>query len=242
MVPGVEMVVWLRKQQEGIAIPDGVIRRDSWLAVGSLDAAFVAVEELRQKTLQEAQDAANAIVEGAHHRAEGILAKAHKDAEVMFEVAKESGWQDGADKWAAAMINNAREAQQQLRQQRERMARIVISAVEKIIPLQDPQGTYRQVLKMLTKSMQTIRYVSVRVALQDAEYAESSLRELAKGTTLGKLIEVIGDERLAPGACLVETDQGIIDLSLNSQLKALRAAITLSVFAPAPTVTARHSD
>jgi type III secretion protein L len=109
------------------------------------------------------------------------------------------------------------------------MARIVLAAVEKIVPLQDSQGTYRQVLRTLSKSMQDVRYVTVRVCPEELAYAETALRELAKNSALGKLIEVAGDDRLSQGACLVESDQGVIDLSLNSQIKALRAAVALSI-------------
>ena len=97
------------------------------------------------------------------------------------------------------------------------------------MPLQDSQGIYRQVVRTLSKSMQAMRYVTVRVCPEEVNHAETALRDLAKGSALGKLIEVVADDRLTQGACLVESDQGIIDLSLDSQLKALRKAIGKSV-------------
>lgn len=226
------MVVWIRQNKEGVAIPEGIIRRADWLAVGSLDTAFCTIEEMRAETLEIAEQEAEVIIEAAHQQAEQIRLDAEAAAQQMFDDARASGLQSGVDEWNAVMLSSTREAHQQIRQQRERMARIVIAAVEKIVPLQDPQGIYRQVLKILSKSIQAVRYVTLRVSPEEVEYAETSLREIADGSALGRMIEVTGDERLSRGACLVESDQGIIDLSLSSQLKALRAAIFLSVGEP----------
>lgn len=226
------MVVWIRQNKEGVAVPDGIIRRADWLTVGALDVAFSTIEEMRAETLENAEQEAAAIIEAAHQQAEQILQDAQASAQEMFEDARVNGVQAGVDEWNRVMLSSTREAHQQIRQQRERMARIVIAAVEKIVPLQDPQGIYRQVLKILSKSIEAVRYVTLRVSPEEVEYAETSLREIAEGSALGRMIEVTGDERLGRGACLVESDQGIIDLSLNSQLKALRAAIFLSVGEP----------
>jgi len=226
------MVVWIRQNKEGIGIADGIIRHADWSTVASLDSAFYTIEGMRAETLQIAEQQAEAIIEEANKQAEQIRNDAELTAQELFDEARVNGMQAGVDEWTRTMLSATRESHQQIRQQRERMARIVIAAVEKIVPLQDPQGIYRQVLKILSKSIQAVRYVTLRVAPEEVDYAEMSLREISNGSALAKIIEVTGDERLSRGACLVESDQGIIDLSLNSQLKALRAAIFLSVGEP----------
>ncbi len=42
-------------------------------------------------------------------------------------------------------------------------------------------------------------------------------------------LEVVGDARLDQGGCILETEIGIIDASLDSQLAALQAALTEGV-------------
>lgn len=223
------MVVWLRHEKDTVGLPDGVIRRASLVDIRSIDSALQAVEAMRAAVLWEAQQQAQAIVEAANGEAETIRIEADERAQVLFEEARADGFDAGAQQWNTGVLRAARASHEQMRQQRERMARIVIAAVEKVIPLQDPQGIYRQVLKMLSKSVQAVRYVTVRVCTQEFAHAQATLRVLAEGSPLAKLIEVTADERLAPGACLVESDQGIVDLSLHSQLNALRAAILVAV-------------
>ena len=223
------MVVWLRRDKNGIAAPDGIIRRAAWLQVGALDASVVAIGEDRSAALSAADEAAQAIILAAQQEAQQILADANIQAQSLYDEAQAAGRQAGIDEWQESLLRASRESNKQLQLQRERMARMVIAAVEKIAPLQDPQGVYRQVMKMLLKSMQAVRYVTVRVCPAELSFAESSMRELAAGSIFAKLVEVVADERLASGACLVESDQGVIDLSLESQLTALRAAIEMSV-------------
>jgi type III secretion protein L len=140
------MVVWLRRDKEGIAIPDGIIRRDDWLHVGSLDESFLSIEAQRAAILDEAREQAERILEAASEQADQIRQDAEESAHRLYDEAYESARQSAIDEWAAALLNSSLETHKQLRQQRERMARIVLAAVEKIVPLQDSQGTYRQVL------------------------------------------------------------------------------------------------
>lgn len=232
------MAVWLRQDQQGIAIPDGVVRSADWLHIGTLDDSFRAVARMHSAMLEEAREQAQAIVEAAYAQAERIRQDADDAARLVHDAAYASGRQSGVDEWAHRLLQSSMDNHQQLKLQRERMARMVLAAVEKIVPLQDSQGVYRQVLRMLSKSMQAVRYVTVRVCPQELAHAEAALRELAKGSAIGKLIEVSADERLATGACLVESDQGIIDLSLDSQLKALRDAVKAALGADTPPMAA----
>lgn len=231
------MVVWLRHEKDAIGFPDGLIRRESLVDICALDVAFQSVEKVRIEVLTKVRQQAEAIVEAGIEEAETIRLQAKQNAQLLFEQAHADGLDAGAQQWNASVLRSARDSHEQLRQQRERMARIVIAAVEKVIPLQDPQGIYRQVLKMLSKSVQAVRYVTVRVCPQELPHAQATLRELADGSPLAKLIEVTGDDRLTQGACLVESDQGIVDLSLQSQLNALRAAILIAVGDPRTATT-----
>ena len=223
------MVVWLRREQASMATPDGIIRSSSLMYIGAADASLREIDAMRLRVVAQAQQQADEIVQAAIAGARQVERDAAKTADKLFEQAYANGRQAGIDEWSSALLKAARESQQQLRQQRERMARIVIAAVEKVVPLQDSQGIYRQVVRTLSKSMQAMRYVTVRVCPEEVVHAETALRDLAKGSALGKLIEVVADDRLTQGACLVESDQGIIDLSLDSQLKALRKAIGKTV-------------
>ena len=146
------MVVWLRHEKDAVGLPDGVIRRASLVDICALDTAFQAVEQVRTGVLSDAREQAQAILQAATEEGEAIRLQAEDEAQALFEQARVEGFAAGAQQWNTEVLESARGSHEQMRQQRERMARIVIAAVEKVVPLQDPQGIYRQVLKMLSKS------------------------------------------------------------------------------------------
>ena len=234
------MAIWLRREIPKIGVPDGIVRCNDWLQLVELDAAFLAVDELRKSICTEANEDAAQISEAARQQAQKCIDDATHRAETLFETARRKGYQAGLEEWTALSLRATRKADAQLRRERARMAKIVIAAVEKIIPLQDPQGIYKQVLRVLSKSIQAVRYVSVRVCPDEVATAQAAFNELAAGSPFAKLIEVIGDDSVMAGTCLVESDQGIIDLSLNSQINALRTAIEAS-FGDSDSVTVQKS-
>lgn len=223
------MVIWLKKDQESVAILDGLVRRDELVHVIDLNEAFAKIKKIKKVTQKEADLSAAKIISAAEEHAGLLRAESQKKAEDLFVRAQTEGFQAGLNEWNLKVLQGARKTHEQLRMQRERMAHVVMSAIEKIVPLQDSQGIYKQVLRILSKSMQTLRYVTVRVSPSEVGQAKTALRELASGSDFEKLIEVIADESLGLGACLVESDQGIVDLSLNSQIIAIRTAISETV-------------
>lgn len=223
------MAIWLRREQSGFSVPGNVIRRDQWQHVLALESAFMTIDGLKKAKLLEAESAADQVRCDAHEQAKVILTRANVEAEQLFEAARENGFQSGLDGWTKEMLRYSLDAAGRLKQERSRLAQIVVAALEKILPLQDPQGVYKQVLRVLAKSIQSVRYVSVRVCPTELVAAQAEFRDLSSSSEFAKIIEVIGDERVSKGSCLVETDQGVFDLSLTTQLAALRAAIEVAI-------------
>ena len=223
------MVIWLRREQSGLSVAGNVIRRDQWQHVLSLESAFMTIDGLKKTKLLEAEAAADQIRNDACVQAEIILAKADVEAGQLFEAARKNGFQSGLDEWTKEMLRYSLDAASRLKLERTRLAQIVVAAVEKIIPLQDPQGVYKQVLRVLAKSIQSVRYVSVRVCTSELIAARTAFRDLVGSSEFAKIIEVISDDRVSEGSCLVESDQGVFDLSLTTQLAALRAAIDVAI-------------
>jgi type III secretion protein L len=71
--------------------------------------------------------------------------------------------------------------------------------------------------------------LTLRVSPDDAEAAREGLAGVAELQTLGTTVEVQVDASLAPGSCIFESDMGVVDASLSTQLDALRAAMARAV-------------
>ncbi|MDO4753795.1 MAG: FliH/SctL family protein [Bacillota bacterium] len=69
-----------------------------------------------------------------------------------------------------------------------------------------------------------INHIVVRIAEADADKSESIRNKLMLGQERIDTVEIKVDETLKPGCCVVETDRGTINASLDLQLERVRRA------------------
>jgi type III secretion protein L len=173
------------------------------------------------------------VLESAVLEAQAIIDNSH--AEVHAE--KERGYREGlaqaraeiAEQFASTAACKANE----LAAQEHRLTRIVMRSLAKI--LQDDVGLdalYSKALSRVMRSVQDERYLTLRVPSADIERVQIIVDALTKTFATPPFVEVIGDAELAHGACIVESEHGAIDASLDTQLKAIERALRNSAMAP----------
>ncbi|MBG6577733.1 HrpE/YscL family type III secretion apparatus protein [Pseudomonas aeruginosa] len=150
---------------------------------------------------------ANRLVEAARERAAEIEREAHE----VYQEQKRLGWEAG--------LEEARLRQAGLIQETLLRCNRYYDAVELTL------AATREALALVSNQKQVILHVQPE---QLAAVREQVARVLKDFPEVGYL-EVVGDARLDQGGCILETEIGIIDASLDSQLAALQAALTESV-------------
>jgi flagellar assembly protein FliH len=106
------------------------------------------------------------------------------------------------------------------------MVEIAFEAVCKILgdAMQRPEGVVAVVREVLSTMRERERLV-VRVAPVDYDLLKQHRGQLLQGDD-GKTIDLVADERLALGGCLVETTGGMLDGRLETQLQRLIETLT----------------
>jgi hypothetical protein len=77
----------------------------------------------------------------------------------------------------------------------------------------------RQALKAVKNQKEAI----LKVSPQDSQAVRDNLKEILSDGIVDYLV-VVADSRLTPGTCILETDLGVIDASLDVQLEAIIGA------------------
>ena len=167
---------------------------------------------------------ANRLV-AARERAAEIEREAHE----VYQEQKRLGWEAGLEE---ARLRQAGLIQETLlrcnryyRQVDRQLGEVVLQAVRKVL------RHYDAVELTLAATREALALVSnqKQVILRPAGTAGRGARAGRPGAQdfpeVGYL-EVVGDARLDQGGCILETEIGIIDASLDSQLAALQAALT----------------
>ncbi|HHF0483338.1 HrpE/YscL family type III secretion apparatus protein [Vibrio diabolicus] len=165
------------------------------------------------------------LVEAANSKAESIIANAQQ----AYETEKQRGYQDGL---AQAKIENAQTMVETLarcndyyQQVEEKMTGVVLEAVRKIIDTFDDVDTtvrvVREALQLVSNQKQVILHVHPEQVVDVREKVAGVLSDYPE---VG-YVDVVADARLKNGGCILETEVGIIDASIDGQLHALKQAM-----------------
>lgn len=185
---------------------------------GMLNDAKQDAEQLRQRAREAGH---NEGFEAGHH--EGFE-KGDKDAhDELKEII------DAANKKAQKTIQDAKEATAEyFIRAEDDIAKILMMAIEKILP-QHFIDVPKEILPVVRESIKYVRdQKEVKVHVEPNSYdlvltARGELQSLLTDGTA--ILEIISDDALKPGDCVVETPNGGVDARLSSQMDALTNAV-----------------
>lgn len=232
------MVIWLRNaQDEGVGehalqelgVDGDIVRREAFAQLVDLDDGHAMLRDRRRDVLATARDEAERIVAAAHAEADEIRARAQDEFATGQQRGYDAGRQDALAHWyreTAEWLARRRDLQMSMRQ---RMADIVVLAVERIVSSERPEALFARAADSVDRIVDANCHLRVRVHPGQRELAAAAFERAAAGWhERGRPvpITVIADRSLAPGACVCETDIGLIDASLGAQIDAVRLAVT----------------
>lgn len=198
--------------------------------------------------LDDALDMAQTLREDARVQAAKILADAENDAKEIRENARKEGYNQGLEegnmeamKRADVYLENIhkeqeiviQEAMQQmetdLRESEAKMVDVSCMLIQKLTGILVEQ--YKPVLLHMINSglsdSDTSSKFIIKVSEDNYAYVSDNHDRLVGAGNPNISIEVYGDSKLDNQQCIIESDNGIVDLSMNVQVKNLITAIKL---------------
>ena len=162
--------------------------------------------------------------------AETEAARVAEDAKAAYESEKARGYADGIAQGKAEILVQKLElvAESALFMERaERtMADIVVKALKKFV---EEVGDKEMVCEIVRKSMRTIvrnqRQIRVKVAPEQLENVKARIEAIMQDFPTLMHVDVVEDARISPTGCVVETDAGSVEASVEGQLAAIEASI-----------------
>lgn len=199
-----------------------------------LDSAEPAAEEEEPGLTEKAEEILNAareqagrIVEEAEQQAESIRSEA-------FRQGQEEGYEEG-NKSAAEeieelehslnqqILENQKEYQMQLEQLEPLFVNLMVSYLEKLtgIIIEDKRDVILHLVTTAVHKVERNHNFLIRVSGEDYSYVNSKREQLAATAGEEASVEIIEDKTFGKNQCIIETDDRIIDCSLDVQLKGL---------------------
>ena len=162
--------------------------------------------------------------------AEADAARIREEAKVAFEEEKQRGYEQGI---ADGKIEIAMQRMEQVEQSvafmeavEEKMAGVVMKALKLCVEeIGDQEMVINIVKKTLAAVIRTQRHVTLKVAPEMVATVKARLDELRRNYPTVETFDVVDDSRLSGAACVLETEAGVADASVDAQLTAIERSL-----------------
>ena len=207
-------------------------------------AEEAARNEAAQKLIDDANEQAQQIIEDANAQAQQIIEDAKAESTTVFDEARVKGEQEGNEKGYAEGLERARQLEAAAEEKaaaldadyEAKMSELEPKMVETLtdiyshvfgIDLSGRNDVVLHLLKDTIRNIESSKNFLVHVSKEDREYVSENRDELTEGLGGSATVEVIEDITLSAGSCFIETDGGIFDCSLGTELELLRKELRI---------------
>lgn len=162
--------------------------------------------------------------------AEDQAAQIREDAKAAYEEERKKGYDkgiaDGKTEIAMQKLDLVDSSVAFMENVEEKMSEIVMKALKSCVAeIGDREMVIQIVRKTMSAVIRTQRQVTLKVAPELVETVRARVSELTAAFPTIETFDVVEDPRLKGAACLLETEAGVADASVESQLAAIERSL-----------------
>lgn len=171
---------------------------------------------------------ADALIEEAEDKARAVLAEAERQVAEMITQAADDGEREGAEQAAHMREEIAGLEARMLEEVDGETVKAALRVARDLIvaELQTREDAVVDVAATALSAAKTARDINLRTSPRDAPILRQHKARLVAVLTRAKDLEIREDKRVKPGGVLIETEAGVIDAQLDTQLDELESAVT----------------
>ena len=212
---------------------------DALFAEGTGGGNVIKAGEAAGPSLEEFEAEAERIVAQARAQALEIETQARHEAEIQRVNAAEEGMRQGYDEGYARGMSEVEGMKRDLAERKRQLEAEFDALLEDLEPrfietitdiyshifgvdLSDNRDILVHLIDATLRKVESSRTFIVHVSAEDYPFVNMQKQTLVEGAVAGRgLIEIIEDIALSKGDCMIETDGGIFDCGLGTQLEEL---------------------
>ena len=162
--------------------------------------------------------------------AEAQAAQIREDAKAAYEEERKKGYDkgiaDGKTEIAMQKLDLVDSSVAFMENVEEKMSEIVMKALKSCVAeIGDREMVIQIVRKTMAAVIRTQRQVTLKVAPELVETVRARVSELTATFPTIETFDVVEDPRLKGSACILETEAGVADASVESQLAAIERSL-----------------
>jgi len=172
---------------------------------------------------------AEQILTEARRRAAEMLAGAREETEAIRAAARAAGMEAATEDIQDRLFAIAEASANAIARAEERIIEMGLQIARRIIGSFDEADIAARVAKKSVTLSANSSFVRLRVAPAVTDSLRERLESVLPPTMASVQIEVIGDDRVRGGGCIMETDAGLIDATVESQIAAIERGLRRSL-------------
>lgn len=166
------------------------------------------------------------VLEKAKKEAEKYRLQVQEECEILKEEARQQGFQEGLEKFNEQLMSFEKELRRIRHETQKMVLPLALKAAKKIVNKElemHPETIVDVVLQALAPAKQNHR-ITIYVNKQDKEALEQNKNRIKDILEQLQSLAIQERQDVNPGGCIIETESGIINASIENQWKALEMA------------------
>ena len=186
---------------------------------------------LKREVFEKAQEARD-VVSVAQERARQILEEAQREKAAIREQAREEGKAEGLAEWNRILVDTSRRAEELTKSWEETMLRLSVRVAEKIVgeQLRLHPDSIVEIVREVLKNVRPGKRLMIQVNPSEAARVRARMDRLKEGLGMSE-IEIVAASSVPAGGCMIDSELGIIDARLETQLKCLEEILVRGISA-----------
>jgi len=169
------------------------------------------------------------ILEAARHEAGLIRQKAETEAAQKRQEGFQQGLEEGKAEIAEHIVQCMGQSAAYFSKVENVMVDLVMRAVRHVIGEMNQRDVAERIVRRALESMRNESQVTVRVAPAQADWLKGRLNAIMQAFPKVQFLHIESDSRMPENGCILETEIGVVDASLETQLKAIEKALIRSM-------------
>lgn len=162
----------------------------------------------------------------AQAEAERIRSAAVVEAEQECKRGYEKGLADAKLEMAMQKLDQVNSSVAFMESVENKMADVVMKALRKCVAeIGDPELVVQVVRKLMAAVIRTQRHVTLKVSPDHVQDVKSRVEELRSAYPTVETFDIVEDPRLEGTAAVLETEAGVADASIDTQLAAIERSL-----------------
>lgn len=171
--------------------------------------------------LLEAKD----IIARAHRYGEALKADMHEEVAAARRAGYEAGLKEARTDFSATVVATVAEMEAAFARLELRIVNTVMGALQQILGRIDDRTLMEQLVRRVLSQSRQGKQLRLRVAAGQFDEVNQWLSEVIKEFPDIEFVDVFKDAAAAPGTCVLESEFGAIDASLDVQLAAVKRGL-----------------